>query len=82
MRIFCVVGTGECDPFIQEGQWVVDGKLSAFLSPFVNLFLSMFKFVGLFGGNVFDIFLELSKFAFLPSDVVCVFVDVGVARVR
>ena len=77
-----MVRTGECDPFIQEGQWVVDGKLSAFLSPFVDLFLSSFKFVGLFGGNVFNIFLERSKFAFLPSDVVCVFVDVGVARVR
>ena len=82
MRIFCVVQTGECDPFIQEGQWVVDGKLSAFLSPFVDLFLSIFKFVGLFGGNVFNIFFECSKFTLLPLDEVCVFVDVGVARVR
>ena len=82
MRIFCVVQTGECDPFIQEAQWVEDGKLSTFLSPFVDLFLSIFKFAGLFGGYVFNIFLERSKFAFLPSDVVCVFVDVGVARVR
>ena len=77
-----MVRIGECDPFIQEGEWVVDSKLSAFLSPFVDLFSSIFKFVGLFCGNVFNIFLERSKFAFLPSDVVCVFVDVGVARVR
>ena len=81
MRIFRVVRIGECDPFIQEGQWVVDSKLSAFLSPFVDLFLPIFKFGGLFGGNVFNIFLECSKFTFLPLDVVCGFVDVGVTRV-
>ena len=82
MRIFRVVRIGKCDPFIQEGQWVGDGKLSAFLSPFVDLFLSIFKFVGLFSGNVFNIFWECSKFTLLPSDVVRVFVDVGVARFR
>ena len=61
---------------------MVNSELSAFLSPFVDLFLPIFKFVGLFGGNVFNIFLECSKFTLLPLDVVRVFVDVGVARFR